>query len=104
MYSARFKVMHQHCPVCGVGLEPEPGFYWGAMYISYAFTVGIAIVWGIVLYSFFNDPAVPVYLGAIFSTVLALAPPLLRYSRMVMLYLFSPIRFDPEIAQQVDTR
>lgn len=31
--------MHKHCPKCGVDLEPEPGFYFGAMFISYGITV-----------------------------------------------------------------
>jgi RsiW-degrading membrane proteinase PrsW (M82 family) len=100
MYSARFKAMPDKCPVCGVELEPEPGFYWGAMYISYAFTVGIAVVWGIILYNFFNDPAVPVYLAAIFGTVFVLAPPIIRYSRILMLFLFSPIKYDPKAREK----
>lgn len=28
--------MNSHCPQCGADLEPEPGFYFGAMFISYA--------------------------------------------------------------------
>lgn len=31
--------MNPCCPKCGVDLEPEPGFYFGAMFISYAITV-----------------------------------------------------------------
>ena len=31
--------MNRHCPKCGADLEPEPGFYFGAMFISYAITV-----------------------------------------------------------------
>ncbi len=27
--------MPKHCPSCGIDFEPEPGFYWGAMYIAY---------------------------------------------------------------------
>lgn len=27
--------MHVECPVCGQKNEPEPGFYYGAMFISY---------------------------------------------------------------------
>lgn len=30
--------MHTECPVCGQKFEPEPGFYYGAMFISYIFT------------------------------------------------------------------
>jgi len=32
--------MHKECPKCGQDLEPEPGFYWGAMYIGYALSSG----------------------------------------------------------------
>lgn len=30
--------MHQECPHCGQNYWPEPGFYYGSMFISYIFT------------------------------------------------------------------
>lgn len=27
--------MHARCPHCRLDYEPEPGFYWGAMFLSY---------------------------------------------------------------------
>ncbi len=30
--------MYDRCSVCGQDFEPEPGFYYGAMFISYIFT------------------------------------------------------------------
>jgi uncharacterized protein (DUF983 family) len=30
-------LMQKECPVCGQKFEPEPGFYYGAMFISYIF-------------------------------------------------------------------
>lgn len=30
--------MYDSCPHCGQSFEPEPGFYYGSMYISYIFT------------------------------------------------------------------
>ena len=35
--------MHRHCPHCRLLLEPEPGYFVGAIYINYAATVFIAI-------------------------------------------------------------
>jgi hypothetical protein len=32
--------MHEQCPVCGLRFEREPGYFTGAMYLSY----GVAIV------------------------------------------------------------
>jgi uncharacterized protein (DUF983 family) len=31
--------MNDHCPLCGLKLEPEPGFYLGSIYANYALTV-----------------------------------------------------------------
>jgi len=30
--------MHKKCEACGLDFEPEPGFYYGAMFLSYIFT------------------------------------------------------------------
>lgn len=30
--------MHEHCPNCSQNYFPQPGFYYGAMFISYIFT------------------------------------------------------------------
>ncbi len=30
--------MHERCPCCGLDFNPEPGFYFGAMFISYIIT------------------------------------------------------------------
>ncbi|MBK9636286.1 MAG: DUF983 domain-containing protein [Bacteroidetes bacterium] len=35
--------MHSHCPNCGLNFEPEPGYYYGAMYVSYAFTIAVSV-------------------------------------------------------------
>jgi len=28
--------MHENCPICDQSFEPEPGFYYGAMFLSYS--------------------------------------------------------------------
>ena len=35
--------MPERCPVCSQRYEPEPGFYYGAMFISYIFTGFFAV-------------------------------------------------------------
>tara|TARA_R110000737_G_scaffold336976_1_gene356839 strand:- start:1115 stop:1429 length:315 start_codon:yes stop_codon:yes gene_type:complete len=44
--------MNERCPVCGQNFLPEPGFYYGAMFISYLissffflFVAGITIIY-----------------------------------------------------------
>ena len=38
--------IHESCQLCKRTFNPEPGFYFGAMYVSYSMGVGLlAIVW-----------------------------------------------------------
>lgn len=91
-----FDQMHANCPVCGLKFDIEPGFYTGAMYVSYAFSVAIFLITGFLLYLFFNDPDLIVYVLTTFAIVLFLFPFLYRYSRVIYLHLFGGIRYNPD--------
>ena len=91
-----FTEMPAECPVCGQTFEPEPGFYFGAMYISFGFAVGIFAVCGVLLYYLAGDPSVWVYVVAVAVVTLATTPLTFRYSRAVMLYLFGGARYNPK--------
>jgi uncharacterized protein (DUF983 family) len=90
---AHFTDMPTHCEVCAVPLEPEPGFYWGAMFITYAFNVATVLLVGALLYFLGGDPAVWVYVLTVTGVALALVPAALRYSRALMLYWFGGSRY-----------
>jgi len=95
MYNlAHFTDMPEKCPVCNQHYEPEPGFYWGAMYISFAFSVPIFLGTGAVLYWFFGDPPTWVYVTTVAVVMLLLTTASFRYARAVMLYAFGGVRFD----------
>ncbi len=79
--------MHKNCPNCNLRYEKEPGNFYGSMYVSYAFSTAIFLVVGFVLYYFFNDPAIEVYLITILSVSALLFPINFRYSRIIFLYL-----------------
>jgi Protein of unknown function (DUF983) len=90
--------MNEKCPTCGVRLEPEPGFYQGAMYVGYAFTVAALVTIGIILY-LLGDPSEWVYIGVIIGVMFLLSPLNYRYSRIVYLYLFGGIKYKPHLSQ-----
>ena len=90
----KFSRMHRHCPVCGLRFEVEPGFYFGAMYISYAMSVMIFVVVGFGIYHLFNDPDYYYYMIGIPMVVLILLPVMYRYSRVLFLHLFGGIKYD----------
>lgn len=66
MYNlAHYTEMPPACPVCSLSFEPEPGFYIGAMYISYAFTTGIVLLIGLLVYNLLHDPDTWVYVASV---------------------------------------
>jgi len=94
----KFMAMNHECPHCKLLFEIEPGFFWGAMYISYAFTTGIMLVMGALVYFIGNNPDTWIYLSFIIGSFLLLTPFTYRYARVLMIHLFSPIRFDKGLA------
>ncbi|WP_226163695.1 DUF983 domain-containing protein [Hymenobacter terricola] len=94
-YLNKYTIMPEHCPVCDLAYEPEPGFYWGAMFVSYAFSVACFIVGGVGTYYLLHDPSVWVYVLVVTGLVLLTAPATFRYSRAIMLYLFGGVEYEP---------
>jgi len=90
--------MPTHCSHCGLKFEREPGFFWGSMYITYAFSVGLFLMVLITLMTVFNDPPTWVYLSLIGGLSILTLPWQVRYARAIMLYLFSDVKFDRERA------
>lgn len=95
----RFDDMYTECPVCGLYYEPEVGFYYGAMYFSYGFSVALVAVVGLVLY-LAGDPSIWVYVVAVAGVVVLLTPLSYRYSRMLMLHLFGHVTYNPDAARK----
>ena len=83
--------MHKHCPSCGLEYEGEPGFFYGAMYVSYALSVAIFLCTVFVLYFFFGDPGLAVYIITVSVVALILYPFTFRYARILYIYLFRSI-------------
>jgi uncharacterized protein (DUF983 family) len=98
--SMKFAVMHEHCPVCGQKYEIEPGFFWGSMYISYFTTILIGLAVGFLDFAIVKDPPVWQVITCLCIALAVLSPFSFRFSRLVMLYLFASIRFDPEAGRR----
>lgn len=79
--------MHHHCPECGFNIQKEPGYYWGAMYVSY----GLGILEMLMTYFLGCALGIPekdyLHLASMIATVLLLSPFNFRFSRVVWLYL-----------------
>lgn len=75
------------CPVCGQDFVIETGFYFGAMYVSYAITVFIALPLFAILYYTTGLTFMKTFFLLVFIQAL-LTPYLFRLSRSVWINLF----------------
>lgn len=93
-----FTEMFDTCSVCGLKYEVEPGFFWGAMYVSYGITTGMMLVIGALVYVISGHEArFWGYIIPIFLAMSSSIPFTYRYSRVLMLYYFSPVRFNKDL-------
>jgi uncharacterized protein (DUF983 family) len=88
-----FPKMHERCPVCDLKFEREPGYFLGAMYISYGMGIVIvaliaALLWWLTGWWITTDTIWAVVL------FLPLAPTLTLLARVLWIYLDQTI--DPE--------
>lgn len=91
--------MHANCPNCGLKYEREPGFFIGAMYVNYAFSVAIIVAAGITL-NVFDIYNIYTFLLTVVGAILLLLPFLFRYSRILFLHLFGGVSYKSDKMNQ----
>ena len=84
--------MHDHCPSCNVKFESEPGFFWGAMYFSYAYSVASFIIIGFFFFTYSDDVNLGYYIGTVIAFTVLTSPISYRMSRLMMMYIAAPYR------------
>lgn len=93
-YSPRhFDEMYELCPHCGLRYEVEPGYFIGAMYVSYAISGGVALVLGFMLFYLGGDPGGWVYAAVVAPVMVIIAPINFRVSRVIWLYYVAGIKY-----------
>ncbi|MHB8208894.1 DUF983 domain-containing protein [Mucilaginibacter sp.] len=100
MYGFKTQKMNTACPHCGFTFEIEPGYFYVAMFVSYAMNVAemVTVALGMHILTGSNSPWL--YLGVLFGVAILLSPFHFRYSRVVLLYWLTPgIHFDPKRAE-----
>lgn len=89
--------MHHRCRVCNQLFEPEPGYYYGAMFLSYGLSVTILLPIALALVFYFDwtvnqAMVLIIFLGALFFFKI------LRFSRSLWINLL--IRYNPKYEQK----
>jgi len=78
--------VYENCESCGLKYMIEPSFFYGAMYVSYALTVALAVAVFVISYLIGLD-----LIGsfiAIFVILIVLTPLIMRLSRLIYINMF----------------
>jgi uncharacterized protein (DUF983 family) len=85
--------VNKTCSVCGANFVPEPDFYYGAMYISYAFSVALVITSLTAINVLVEKPKLWMYLTTTVVLNIFLLPAMLRYSKVLYLYWLGKLKY-----------
>lgn len=97
MYGLKLQKMNKDCPHCGLKFEREPGYFYVAMFVSYAMNVAEMITVCVLTYLLTGENKSPwLYIAVAFTTTIILSPFNYRYSRVILLYWLTPgLHYDP---------
>ena len=87
VYGFSKQKMNEHCTCCGMKFEIEPGYFYAAMYVSYAFSVAQVVTLGLATSVLTRSESPWMYIGVLFFAIALFAPFNYRYSRLVLLHL-----------------
>lgn len=85
------------CPKCNQDFEIEPGFYYAAMFISYAVNVVYFMVLTAITFLVWRPDNIWYYALIGFIWSMSVLPYTYRFSRAVGLYFLTSIRFSQEL-------
>lgn len=88
----RFHRMNKSCDRCGQSFEPEPGFYFGAMFVSYGLNTALFIGVWVILSLLVDDYSLTTLLVLLGLTVIIFLPLTFRLSRSVWIAIFVPFQ------------
>lgn len=89
-FSIKPPAMNESCTHCGYVFEKEAGFFWGAMFVSYAFTVA-EIIATIVTWSLLVEDSLDTrVIWPTVAVIILLSTFNFKFSRILWIYFFAP--------------
>ena len=101
MYGIKLQKTNERCSNCHFRFEMEPGYFYAAMFVSYALNVAEIVAVAIITYLILGTMEyedIWIYLASIVGATIILAPFNYRYSRVLLLHYLSPkVKYDPSL-------
>jgi uncharacterized protein (DUF983 family) len=99
MYNLSGQNMYKNCPHCGMTYEREPGYFYVAMFVSYAMNVAEMVTLSVITYQITGSMNPWLYVGILLGSIVLLSPFNFRYSRVMLLYWLTPgLHYRPELS------
>ena len=100
-YSFRGQKSYTNCPYCNFQFELEPGYFYVAMFVSYAMNVAQMVTVAVGTYILTGSESPWLYVVLLLGTAFLLSPFNYRYSRVILLYWLTPnLHYDPKRAEK----
>lgn len=96
-FSRQFDQMHTHCAHCELKYEKEPGFFYGAMYVSYAMMVAVFVTLWVLNIWIFHLDSVP-FIFLVLGGIVGMMTMVFRGARLLWMNFF--IRYNKELDKQ----
>jgi len=96
----KMTAMHKNCPECNLKYEKEVGFFYGSMFISYAFNIALFVI-SLGAYYFYLETRVDwrIFIGGYLLLTVIMFPVFYRLSRSLWLQFFND--YQPKYKQAV---
>jgi hypothetical protein len=88
----KMTVMHEKCPHCKLKFEKEPGFFYGAMYVSYAINIAFFVIAIVGFFTLLDDFEISTFFLVYVGFMILIFPLTFRISRSVWLHAFIPFK------------
>ena len=86
-------MMNKHCESCGLKYEREVGYFYGAMFVSYALQTGLITLLYFLDMFWWNLPSLTLVF-IIIGSIFVLFPVTFRWSRILWIAMFT--KFEPD--------
>ena len=94
--------MYENCSHCGLKYTREVGFWYGAMYVSYAVSVAIFVTLWVATSVLFPEMGIFPQMGIVVAGIIMLAPYNYWFSRLMWINLFIKFSGDELRETEID--
>lgn len=99
MYGLHGQVMLKTCEHCHLTYEREPGYFYVAMFVSYAMNVAGMIALAVAIHVLSGSENPWIYVIVILSVSVIMSPFNFRYSRVILLHWLTPgLHYQPKLS------